>query len=55
MGVKVAKDAIDLGSVTTHGPAMVAFYCDGLGLVHEGDIAMEHVGIAGRVSPGRSR
>jgi hypothetical protein len=55
MGVKVAKDAIDLGIVTTNGPVMPAFYRDVLGFVHEGDIAMEHVGIAARVSPGRSR
>jgi hypothetical protein len=45
MGVQVAKDAIDLGIVTTNGPAMLAFYRDVLGFVHEGDIAMEHVGI----------
>ena len=45
MGVKVAKDAIDLGIVTTNGPAMLVFYRDVLGFVHEGDIAMEHVGI----------
>ena len=34
MGVKVAKDAIDLGIVTTNGPAMLAFYRDVLGFVH---------------------
>ena len=45
MGVKVAKDAIDLGIVTTNGEAMLAFYRDVLGFEHEGDIAMEHVGI----------
>jgi catechol 2,3-dioxygenase-like lactoylglutathione lyase family enzyme len=45
MGVKVAKDAIDLGIVTTNGDAMLAFYRDVLGFVHEGDITMEHVGI----------
>jgi catechol 2,3-dioxygenase-like lactoylglutathione lyase family enzyme len=45
MAVKVAKDAIDLGIVTTHGEAMLAFYRDVLGFEHEGDIAMEHVGI----------
>lgn len=45
MGVEVAKEAIDLGIVTTNGPAMLAFYRDVLGFVHEGDIAMEHVGI----------
>jgi uncharacterized glyoxalase superfamily protein PhnB len=36
MGVKVAKDAIDLGIVTTNGPAMLAFYRDVLGFVHVG-------------------
>ena len=45
MGVKVAKDAIDLGIVTTNGQAMLTFYRDVLGFEHEGDIAMEHVGI----------
>jgi glyoxylase I family protein len=45
MGVNVAKDAIDLGIVTTNGEAMLAFYRDVLGFKHEGDIAMEHVGI----------
>jgi len=45
MGVQVAKEAIDLGIVTTNGPAMLAFYRDVLGFRHEGDIAMEHVGI----------
>ena len=45
MGVKVAKDAIDLGIVTTNGDAMLSFYRDVLGFKHEGDIAMEHVGI----------
>ena len=45
MGVKVGKDAIDLGIVTTNGEAMLAFYRDVLGFEHEGDIAMENVGI----------
>jgi catechol 2,3-dioxygenase-like lactoylglutathione lyase family enzyme len=45
MGVNVAKDAIDLGIVTTNGEAMLAFYRDVLGFKHEGDIAMEHVSI----------
>ncbi len=45
MGVKVAKDAIDLGIVTTNGDAMLNFYRDVLGFEHEGDISMEHVGI----------
>ena len=45
MGVKVAKDAIDLGIVTTNGDAMLSFYRDVLGFKHEGDITMEQVGI----------
>ena len=31
MGVKLTKQAIDLGIVTTNGPAMLAFYRDVLG------------------------
>jgi catechol 2,3-dioxygenase-like lactoylglutathione lyase family enzyme len=31
MGVQLAKQAIDLGIVTTNGPAMLAFYRDVLG------------------------
>ena len=45
MGVKVVKDAIDLGIVTTNGDAMLSFYRDVLGFKHEGDINMEQVGI----------
>ena len=57
MGVKVAKNAIDLGIVTTNGEAMLAFYRDVLGFEHEGDIALEHVGIKvmHRLWFGRSR
>ena len=45
MGVEVAKDAIDLGIITTNGDAMLTFYRDVLGFKHEGDIALENVGI----------
>lgn len=45
MGVQVKKDAIDLGIVTTNGPAMLAFYRDVLGFRHEGDMEMAAVGI----------
>ena len=38
MDVQVAKDAIDLGIVTTNGDAMLTFYRDALGFQHEGDI-----------------
>jgi predicted enzyme related to lactoylglutathione lyase len=45
MGVQAAKEAIDLGIVTTNGPAMLVFYRDVLGFTHEGDVAMEASGI----------
>ena len=45
MGAEVAKDAIDLGIITTNGDAMLTFYRDVLGFKHEGDIALENVGI----------
>ena len=45
MGVKVAKEAIDLGIVTTNGDAMLTFYRDVLGFEHEGDITLEKAGI----------
>ncbi len=45
MGVRVAKDAIDLGIVTTNGDAMLTFYRDVLGFEHEGDITLENAGI----------
>lgn len=45
MGVQAAKTAIDLGIVTTNGPAMLGFYRDVLGFRHEGDVAMEASGI----------
>lgn len=40
MGIQLKKQAIDLGIVTTNGPAMLAFYRDVLGLVHQGDMPM---------------
>ena len=45
MGVKVVKEAIDLGIVTTNGDEMLAFYRDVLGFKHEGDVALEKIGI----------
>jgi catechol 2,3-dioxygenase-like lactoylglutathione lyase family enzyme len=45
MGVQATKPAIDLGIVTTNGPAMLAFYKDVLGFRHEGDVNMEAAGI----------
>ena len=40
MGMNVVKDSIDLGIVSTNGPAMLAFYRDVLGLKHEGDLRL---------------
>jgi catechol 2,3-dioxygenase-like lactoylglutathione lyase family enzyme len=44
MGMKVAKDSVDLGVVTANGPAMLAFYRDVLGLKHEGDLPLPGIG-----------
>jgi glyoxylase I family protein len=40
MGVKLTKNAIDLGIVVKNGPAALAFYRDLLGFEHEGDMQM---------------
>ena len=40
MPVALTKPGIDLGIVTSNGPAMLAFYRDVLGLVFKGDMAM---------------
>lgn len=40
MGMAISKQAIDLGIVTTNGPAMLAFYRDLLGLDFKGEMAM---------------
>jgi len=40
MGVKLKKAAIDLGIVTTNGPAMLAFYRDVLGLTYLREMPM---------------
>jgi predicted enzyme related to lactoylglutathione lyase len=45
MGVKVSKEAIDLGIVTTNEDAMMVFYRDVLGFKHDGDVSLEKVGI----------
>ena len=34
MGIKLAKDSIDLGIVVTDGPKALAFYRDTLGFEH---------------------
>jgi catechol 2,3-dioxygenase-like lactoylglutathione lyase family enzyme len=40
MGVAISKPSIDLGIVTTNGPAMLAFYRDLLGLKLQGEMPM---------------
>ena len=40
MPVALTKPGIDLGIVTSNGPAMLAFYRDVLGLVFKGEMAM---------------
>ena len=45
MGVKIAKEAIDLGIVTTNGDEMLKFYRDVLGFRDDGDISAEQIGI----------
>jgi len=54
MAIKVVKDSIDLGIVTTNGPAMLAFYRDVLGLPHAGDMPMPGGGTMHRLSCGTS-
>ena len=40
MALSLAKPAIDLGIVTTHGEAMLPFYRDVIGLVYKGEMPM---------------
>ncbi|ARN21445.1 VOC family protein [Piscinibacter gummiphilus] len=40
MGVQLKKQAIDLGIVTTNGPAMLAFYRDVIGLAYLREMPM---------------
>lgn len=49
MGVNVAKDAIDLGIVTTNGNAMLTFYRNVLGFRRE--LGRVHPGSVGQVAP----
>jgi catechol 2,3-dioxygenase-like lactoylglutathione lyase family enzyme len=54
MGIKIAKDSIDLGIITSNGPAMLAFYRDVLGLAHHGDMPMPAGGLMHRLGCGTS-
>lgn len=44
MGVQLTKQSIDLGIVTTNGPAMLAFYRDVLGFKYLREMPMPGVG-----------
>ena len=55
MGITITKPAIDLGIVTTNGPAMLAFYRDVLGLTLQGEMPMPGgVGVMHRLLCGSS-
>jgi glyoxylase I family protein len=45
MAAIVGKEGFDLGISTTDGERLLAFYRDVIGFEHEGDIAMEALGI----------
>jgi len=54
MAIKTTKDSVDLGIVTSNGPAMFAFYRDVLGLPHQGDMKMPFGGTMHRMLAGTS-
>lgn len=54
MGVQLTRQAIDLGIVTTNGPAMLAFYRDVLGLKYLRDMAMPGGGVMHQMACGDS-
>ena len=54
MGIALTKQSIDLGIVTSNGPAMLAFYRDLLGLKDVGDMAMPGSGVMHRLMCGDS-
>jgi catechol 2,3-dioxygenase-like lactoylglutathione lyase family enzyme len=54
MPIQVTKDSIDLGIVTTNGPAMLAFYRDVVGLPHAADMPMPGGGTMHRLTCGTS-
>jgi catechol 2,3-dioxygenase-like lactoylglutathione lyase family enzyme len=54
MGVELKKAAIDLGIVTTNGPAMLAFYRDTLGLKYLREMPMPGGGLMHQLGCGDS-
>ena len=54
MGIALTKQSIDLGIVTSNGPAMLAFYRDLLGLKDVGEMAMPGSGVMHRLMCGDS-
>ncbi|MBW2282265.1 MAG: VOC family protein [Deltaproteobacteria bacterium] len=54
MGVKLTKDSIDLGIITTDAERALAFYRDTLGLESEGEMPMPGGGVMHRLLCGTS-
>lgn len=54
MVMSITKQSIDLGIITTNGPAMLAFYRDLLGLQFKGEMAMPGGGVMNRLLCGDS-
>lgn len=54
MPIQLQKDSIDLGIVTSNGPAMVAFYRDVLGFVEEPQTPFPGGGVMNRLRCGTS-
>ncbi|HEX3141901.1 MAG TPA: VOC family protein [Rhizobacter sp.] len=54
MGVQLIKQAIDLGIVTTNGPAMLAFYRDVLGFKYLREMPMPGGGVMHQMMCGDS-
>lgn len=54
MGVQLTRQAIDLGIVTTNGPAMLSFYRDVLGLKYLREMAMSDGGVMHQMACGDS-
>jgi catechol 2,3-dioxygenase-like lactoylglutathione lyase family enzyme len=54
VGIELKKNAIDLGIVTTNGPAMLAFYRDTLGLKYLREMPMPGGGLMHQLACGES-
>jgi catechol 2,3-dioxygenase-like lactoylglutathione lyase family enzyme len=54
MGIQLTKQSIDLGIVTSNGPAMLAFYRDVLGLKYLREMAMPGGGLMHQLACGET-